>query len=1076
MEIKIPETGAFRISASAGSGKTHNLTRLFIMRMLKARDAYKSMLAITFTNKAANELRARIISRLRELADPVKEIGETGFFGFQDRESLSTRASEVLSAVLHDNDNLRVTTIDSFFQTIFSNLAIESGLPPGLRTELDINLVKKEILEEGLRRKDPEAIRILVENLSVQLEESGKDWRTVSYLKKQVLDTVFEDKVVSAFLSPESEQGLDDERLSEATKVLSEYVASLEKEVRESAIELVKKLGEFGIDETTYESSIDGNFYGEISKVWRAAKSRFIPDPSVKQTEKGKFTYLPKSRPFSTQEFEALEPFIRRYGESRSANIIANHRLAVYLVKHISSTRLLVFFRRILQEQNQKNNRFLLSEVKYLLQNILHEDEVPFLFEKIGSRLHTLLIDEFQDTDRVQWKVLLPLARVVVENGGLFSVVGDVKQSIYGWRGADSSLFKEGFSDDLSPFPVLDDSLKTNYRSQYNIVRFNNWLFSELASSYANNLEECGNVRDASTWDATINSNYEDVGQFVKPAFLEEKAGFVEVRVRPRKQAAGEENEEEEISQAGFFDWLPSEIMRLQDGGFKASDIAILVRTNKDAKEAIRVLDNARKHGNSAYDFSFTTAASGKAGQQPLFIFLVLAMRKAYGIKPSRFELVQMESLADQLGLASRFCSGSESWRDEWLNRKSNSSEPDAMFLEQVQYFGIQELADHQMLLVQFQELVFRYIREESFQYPDFFIWWQEKASEQDISLGTDQEGIKIMTIHRSKGLDFGVVILPIFSTGSGESKALHDAGFWAAGAETPWNIHPLLKGKGAKYLLKSDLGMEYQEDVFRRAVEALNTFYVACTRPRHGLIIDINLEGNFEKQGSSFYRLPYQTGKLLLGQFGKTNFPFDENESKLEEGLDGLMLRFKVGEIVAMPDKKDEKDLILPSEKSRFASFPARLSARKSETTVLGQRVGVLVHKILEKIILANEWPEKLQLEFRTGAWLDSELNSAAEELESLFQNAEMKFWFSGDWNQFPEQELMSPEGKILRIDRILEKDGQFILLDFKTGEESESHWLQIREYLNMFKMASGMDASAWIVYSRKAKAYILT
>jgi ATP-dependent exoDNAse (exonuclease V) beta subunit len=269
---------------------------------------------------------------------------------------------------------------------------------------------------------------------------------------------------------------------------------------------------------------------------------------------------------------------------------------------------------------------------------------------------------------------------------------------------------------------------------------------------------------------------------------------------------------------------------------------------------------------------------------------------------------------------------------------------------------------------------------------------------------------------------------------------------------------------------------MEYQEDVFRRAVEALNTFYVACTRPRHGLIIDINLEGNFEKQGSSFYRLPYQTGKLLLSQFGKTNFAFDENESKLEEGLDGLMLRFRVGEIVAMPDKKEEKDLILPSEKSRFASFPARLSARKAETTVLGQRVGVLVHKILEKIIHANEWPEKLQLEFRTGAWLDSELNSAAEELQSLFQNAEMMAWFSGDWNQYPEQELMSPEGKILRIDRILEKDGQFILLDFKTGEESESHWLQIREYLNMFKMASGVDASAWIVYSRKAKAYILT
>ena len=147
---QITESGALRISASAGSGKTYSLTRLFIERSLRFPTAYAGIVAITFTNKAANELKERIVSRLKELTNPDRNPEDQDLFGFEDRLQLAARSRQILNRVLHDFDNLKVTTIDSFFQSVFSQLAYEANLPPGLTSEVDLTLIKKEVLEEGM--------------------------------------------------------------------------------------------------------------------------------------------------------------------------------------------------------------------------------------------------------------------------------------------------------------------------------------------------------------------------------------------------------------------------------------------------------------------------------------------------------------------------------------------------------------------------------------------------------------------------------------------------------------------------------------------------------------------------------------------------------------------------------------------------------------------------------------------------------------------------------------------------------------------------------------------------------------
>jgi ATP-dependent helicase/nuclease subunit A len=1066
-EIEIPSSGAFRISASAGSGKTHNLTRVFIRRMLVSPQAYRGMLAITFTNKAANELRGRILKRLSELTDKPDQCGESDFFGLQDARQLSLRASEVLEAVLHQPDFLQVGTIDSFFQQVFSVLSLETGLPGGLKTELDIESVKSEMLEKALLSAPADAVRILVENLSAQLKESGKDWRTIPYLRKKVLDVVFEEPVVSLFIRND-QHFLEEPALQQAGEKLRNYCAGIKGRIAHSAAAVLNALASMGISPEDFDPATEKLFFNELQNIRKASDGSQIPEKPIKSHgEKGSFNYRPKSRIFSSRELAEIKPLLENYGAATENRILQNFWFAESLLFHIGSIRLLLFFRAILQQLNQEQHRFLLQEVKFLLAGFLDSAEVPYLFERTGNRLHTLLIDEFQDTDHVQWQIIKSLAQVVMENNGLFSVVGDVKQSIYGWRGADSSLFKGGMDQDLYPFRVQEASLRTNFRSLPLVVRFNNWMFSNLAQNYATHLVAAGHLLNEEPWGQILRQNYADVEQFPFSKDSNEETGFVHFRVRPKQGNASADGESEE-EEGTPMHWLPSEIMRLQDAGFKAADIAVLVRRNSDLTEAMRILDKAQRSNAGSYDFSFTTAANEKAGNQALFLFLMLAIRHGKGKSLSPFELEQMGCLAAELKLDAEFLEAD--WHLKWKCFRFREQEPDRIFLEQAAYFRLSAKNHLQSQLVQFEELLMTYLREDFVQYPDIFTWWEKKASEKTISPGEQEGGITLITIHRSKGLDFGVVILPLFSTGQGDARALHDAYFWAFGEENPWNSHPLLRGKGSKKLLESDLGVRYQQDVFHRAAEALNTFYVACTRPRFGLVIDVTMDGKLEKNPNSAYRLPYQAAALLMEN--RDALPFPEDSFDLKKDENELLLEFRLGRLSAPQSRESSKDAGIQAAIFSFFNRQSAIEVKEpADSGSRSVRIGLLVHRVLERIPNSIEVNRVLQAEALTGDWDDTELAEALEILTGIFEIEKVKNWFSDDWASYPETGMISKTGEIYRADRVLLRESDSVILDFKTGEPSESDESQISQYRDVFRDVSGKNPECWLIYTRNGK-----
>jgi ATP-dependent exoDNAse (exonuclease V) beta subunit len=254
---------------------------------------------------------------------------------------------------------------------------------------------------------------------------------------------------------------------------------------------------------------------------------------------------------------------------------------------------------------------------------------------------------------------------------------------------------------------------------------------------------------------------------------------------------------------------------------------------------------------------------------------------------------------------------------------------------------------------------------------------------------------------------------------------------------------------------------------VFARAAEALNTFYVACTRPRYGLIIDITSDAKLDKPESSVFRIPIRTAVLL----NKDSFPFDPESYSLQiTEEDGILLKFQLGK-VGIPLSLSGERQSMPGDVGTGRGIRMENHSFKPQETELSvmQRTGILVHRILEKTSLENQWEALLKLENDSGFWKEEEITQAQADLSSLFEIPEVRTWFSGDWKSYPEQSLISSEGRLLRADRILIQENRAVILDFKTGEFSTSHLQQMKEYIRVFEEASRIKTEGWLINSHE-------
>ena len=323
------------------------------------------------------------------------------------------------------------------------------------------------------------------------------------------------------------------------------------------------------------------------------------------------------------------------------------------------------------------------------------------------------------------------------------------------------------------------------------------------------------------------------------------------------------------------------------------------------------------------------------------------------------------------------------------------------------------------------------------------------------------------MTIHKAKGLDFGVVILPVFSTGNGDG--LHKGDFWVEGETEPWNSYPLFHAKAASGLLQGDFALAYQEDVYKRALENLNNFYVACTRPTTGLILDFTLDVDLEVKGSSskLSRLPVQLGRFLLEKEEKKEIPFEDYSFEKPEDDTNLFLFSYGRKARVVPEKHGEE-----SKAAQFVEtiqFPdaGTIPWAEERTEIFEANVGILVHKILERTWHPGQWEKLLEKESTSQG--PEVIAEARAQLQNLFSTPEFGVWFSKEYKMYPEQQLLTSKNKLIRVDRLLFKEGEAILLDYKTGEELEIHQIQMKEYMEALSASIPEKLSGYLIYSHQ-------
>ena len=811
--------------ASAGSGKTFNLVLEYVSLLIKDTNAYRNILAVTFTNKATAEMKLRILTELYGI-----KIGQkTNFFealcernSKMDSKSIQENASRALENILHDYSNFNIQTIDSFLQKVMRNMAKELGIGSNYNLIIDDSDIIKETIERVISSTDKDKAlydwymgiidKRVEEGKKVNVEKELIDFSR--NLDKEVFKR-FESEIKTLdkdVLSQFKQKG--NRRLEEIKKSLTAYGDRFAKIFDDNGLKVddfVQKSrgianGLLGIrkenfdfrDKTYYQKAIDGidGWFSDANN--RLNKADLVNETLIPLLNEY-FEYYDKCSQ-ELRTWQAVLPFIDNIGLLKN---IANHR------------------DDILKEEN----KFLLSNTSKLLSDIIRLDnnsDISFIYEKIGSKIKYIMIDEFQDTSLLNWKTLSPLVLESLDNNQRNVIVGDVKQSIYRWRNGDwrilNNIDKGITYEESSSNPRIPniETLKTNYRTDKNIVEFNNNLFSQGLNLLCDNIEELDKERINQ-----IKGVFSDATQETKPN--SPQSGSIRMQLLVGKKGSFEER---------ILDTLKQEIDYHLGKGYSPKDIAILLRTNDQVSIVAEYLSSQNYNIVSDMAFSYMYSQS---------IRLIIDALKYINNKENTVSLFNLKRYIykDDKPLQSIDESQKIPQELEWIAKKEILRKP----LFDLSVYVIKQLqldkdANELSFITSFLDQVQEYTKNNSSNLTAFLTYWEEDLQTKKIIINDDYEGIRLLSIHKSKGLEFPVVIIPYANW-----KFSSEAELWLKENRLDSSIPTLLSKKSS--LNNSFYHQEYLDEQLQQFVDNLNLLYVALTRPKHSLSIIGQLSEN---------------------------------------------------------------------------------------------------------------------------------------------------------------------------------------------------------------------------------------
>ena len=1031
--------------ASAGSGKTFTLAVEYIKHLIADPRAYRRILAVTFTNKATAEMKERIVQTLYALwtNDP----SATAYLHCLQaelpalhlsltEEEIRQRAGNALLYMLHDYSRFRVETIDSFFQSVMRNLARELELSPNLNIELDSDKVLSDAVDsliEGLTPASP-VLPLLLDYIYERIADD-KRWN-VSDEVKAFARNIFNEGYVER-----GEMLRAKMRHPQAVRLYKDLLKGMAEKSLKQMADKGKRFEEILEAHNLSAEELRGG-RNSIGGYFRKLKAGKLTDKDMPLATLSKS--LNSANNWATQQSPRRKEIIALAEQELIPLTEEAERLrplAAYTVssctlslRHLDKLQLLNHIDEEVRRLNHEANRFLLTDTNALLHNLMAEGDSSFIYEKLGSSICHVMIDEFQDTSRMQWDNFRLLLAEGLSQGHDSLIVGDVKQSIYRWRNGDWTILnglKPG-NGSLNQY-IKVKTLAVNRRSEALIINFNNRFFT-AATEYFNTLhlkelkESCQPLLEA----------YADVVQQSPKA---EEKGHVKIHLLQAEEA---EDYKQQTLEA-----LGNEVRRLLAEGIRLNDIAILVRKNKNIPPIADYFDKELGVpivSDEAFRLDASTVVSS----------LVDAVR--YLAAPQ--DSIARALLLSDLGL----------WVDAPLPSELTARQEELSLMplyelleELYSLLALNRIQGQDAYLFAFFDAVASFLQDHSSDLADFIRYWDETLCGKTIP-GGEVEGIRIFSIHKSKGLEFHTVLIP-YCDWKLENETNNQL-IWCTPSERPYNELDLVPVTYSSSMASSTYRSAHLQERLQLWVDNLNLLYVAFTRAGKNLIC-WGRDGQKSTVSELLAAVLPEIARQGTGQWSEEDHTFEYGTPHPSIPATAQSAQ-TANRLLQKPDKLavqmvSTHPAVTFRQSNRSADFIAGLGEEEAAHRMIDR--GRLLHTLFASIKVLEDIDPAVDRLIAEGIIAEKETEDEIRQLvHQAFSLPEVQDWYSGKWRLFNECEIIWQENgqlKTRRPDRVMMHDGETLVVDFKFGKPNKKYNRQVQDYMDLLVRMGADPAS---------------
>ena len=1072
--------------ASAGSGKTFTLAVEILSLLVKDPCLYDKVLAVTFTNKATGELKRRILGELYGLSRSLKE-SDVYLHALQqatglDEMTIRDRARIALEFVINRYHSFHVETIDSFFQGVVRDLSSELDLPSSLRLGLNDYEVEEEAVDQlvnGLERGGW-LFGCIMDYIGQRMDEE-RGWDVVGGLKH------FGRNIFNIEWRKEKDSGKNAGEVHEEVKGMLELKKEL-LEIKRKAKARMSRHAE-SIEHALERNNLCVTDFakGELVLASYLQKLRGDDWSDKKCLTKTLAGYLQSAENWSTkrsakreQIIEAAEreliPLLEKVEESRHKEWCHVSSANVTL-RHLHELRLLWSIENEVKRLNAASNRFLLSDTPWLLGEMIKGSDAPFIYEKTGTHFSHIMIDEMQDTSRLQWKNFKVLIEEVLGSLGTGRVclVGDVKQSIYRWRGGDWRLLNE-----LCGSGEIR-TLKQNWRSKKNVIDFNNAFFS-----CAPKLDYIAEIKINKKKATEVLEAYDDVVQTVPNKA--EKEGYVRVTLLPN-------NDDDRMLEE-----LGHHVEELLSNGHCLRDIAILLR----AKKHIPIIAN---YFMKTYNIAVVSDEAFFLDASPAVVKIVNALRIL--VNPNDKLAHAIVESGEVGGTIDNTLLSTIS-----ADKESLLLLPLSEICEELYHrLSLHQLKGQDAYLATFFDVVNSFVEEHGSDIVSFLSSW-DKSLHEKTTQGVSMDGIRLLSIHKAKGLEFKHVLLPFMDW----QLEKNDQIIWCKPTVAPFNVLPVVPVRYSSKLLDTIYSSSYEEEHLQNTIDNLNLLYVAFTRARNNLFIigrrdgikgfrsaliqeTLNILWEKHKSGGNedveyladlrVKGLETEEEPLVYeyGQMSQECYPTSEvqRETHEDDANSDEVNVFKMTErplalrIETFPNAIEFRQSTRSKEFVEELEDVSALPLAKQETQKQAEyiRMGNLMHKVFSMIRTTDDVSRVLkQLEFEGLLFEKSiSMDTLCYQIKQRLESPNICKWFHPRWQLFRECSILSTDvtGKLIerRPDRVMTDGSETIVVDFKFGVPRDRYKEQVAQYVHLLQNMGmpSVKGFLWYVYQNKVE-----